>query len=246
MKTLPKVATAVYEVDLPIHGKKIKIRPFLAQEEKILLMAMEGGEEDDIKNALKQIISNCIVTKDIDIGKLANLDVEKIFIELRRRSVSETVNITFDLREVFECGADACPEKYKVAIKLDSIEVKNLDKKKKIIMLNDTVGVSLRHPTMETGNLSEAASTSKTQALFEFIANIIDEVFDGDEVTKADEFGQETLIEWVSTSFQHKQLEEAIDFLSNQPYLYKSFEIKCETCGKVKTQEATGLIDFFI
>ncbi len=244
MKTLPRVAASIYDVTLPVSGKKIKIRPFMAQEEKILLMAMEGADELEIGNAIKQIISNCIMTKDIEVSELPNLDVEKIFIELRRRSVSETIDIVFDLRELFECGKNECPETKKVNIKLDSIEVKNLSKEKKIIMLTDSIGVTLKYPTLNTSAVTP--NISKTEALYEIIAGVIDDVFDGDDVSNSSEFEKPVLLDWISNSFQHKQLEEIIEFISNQPYFYKEFEIQCPKCGMTKQHEAKGLIDFFI
>jgi hypothetical protein len=246
VKNLPIVATPEYSVTLPISGKKIKIRPFLGKEEKILLMAMENhnSTESDIKEALKQIITNCIVTSNVDIEKLPNLDIEKIFIELRKRSVSETIDMKFNLRETFECDKSDCPEVCKVTIRLDSIEIKNLSTKKNVIMLDDKIGISLKYPTMESSDIS--ATGSKTEALYEIIAGLIDEVFDGDDVTEASKFEKGTLVSWIENSFQHAQLEQVIDFITNQPYYYKEFEIKCALCGKTKPQEAKGLIDFFI
>lgn len=242
MKQLPRVATPEHSITLPAAEKKIKIRPFLAQEEKILLMALEGGKEEDIKDALKQIITNCILTKGIDVETLANIDVETIFIELRKRSVSETVELAFDLREMFDCGKSECPETYKTKINLGSLEIKNLSNEKKVIMLDENVGVVMRPPSMNT----DVSSENKTEALFEIIAASIKEVFDDSDVTPAEEFDKATLTEWISTSFQHKHLEEAITFLTNQPYYYKEIEVTCGICGMKKTQEAKGLVDFFI
>ena len=41
---LPKVSTPTYELALPSSGKKIKYRPFLVREEKILIMALESED----------------------------------------------------------------------------------------------------------------------------------------------------------------------------------------------------------
>ena len=70
---LPKINTPTYELTLPSNGKKIKYRPFLVREEKILIMALETEDQKQITDAVIQILSSCIVTRGIKIEKLATL-----------------------------------------------------------------------------------------------------------------------------------------------------------------------------
>ena len=82
---LPRIDTPTYELTLPSTKKKLKFRPFLVKEEKILLMAQEGDTSEEKIDAVKQIIRNCIL-QDIDVDKLSTFDIEYIFIQLRSKS----------------------------------------------------------------------------------------------------------------------------------------------------------------
>ena len=90
---LPKINTPTYELVLPSTGKKIKYRPFLVREEKILIMAMESEDMNQITNAIIQIISDCLLNKDIKVESLATFDMEYLFLNIRAKSVGETVEV---------------------------------------------------------------------------------------------------------------------------------------------------------
>ena len=49
---LPLIKTPEYSMIVPSTGEEVIYRPFLVGEEKILLLAMEGEDEDDIQNAV--------------------------------------------------------------------------------------------------------------------------------------------------------------------------------------------------
>ena len=57
--TLPRVEVPTYELTLPSQDLKVKYRPFLVREEKILFVAQETGDNLQIVNAIKDIISAC-------------------------------------------------------------------------------------------------------------------------------------------------------------------------------------------
>ena len=90
---LPKINTPTYEMTLPSTGKKIKYRPFLVREEKILILAMESENMKDITNSIIQILSDCILTENVKIESLATFDIEYLFLNVRARSVGETVDV---------------------------------------------------------------------------------------------------------------------------------------------------------
>ena len=92
---LPKINTPTYELVLPSTGKKIKYRPFLVREEKILIMAMESEDMNQITSAIIQIISDCLLAKDIKVESLATFDMEYLFLNIRAKSVGETVETLF-------------------------------------------------------------------------------------------------------------------------------------------------------
>ena len=113
---LPKINTPTYELTLPSNNKKIKYRPFLVREEKILIMALESEDTSQITSAVVDILNDCIITKGIDVTKLATFDIEYLFLNVRSKSVGETVEVNI-----------VCPDdnktSFEVDIDLDSIKV---------------------------------------------------------------------------------------------------------------------------
>ena len=97
---LPKIDLPLYEFEIPSSGKKIKFRPFLVKEQKILLMAMESKDAKESINAIKQIVSNCIVEENFDISQLSAFDVEYFFIQLRMRSIGEKISLSFQCKNI--------------------------------------------------------------------------------------------------------------------------------------------------
>ena len=90
---LPKINTPTYELTLPSNNKKIKYRPFLVREEKILIMALETENSEDISNAVVDILSECILTKGVDVTKLATFDIEYLFLNVRAKSVGKQLRL---------------------------------------------------------------------------------------------------------------------------------------------------------
>ena len=113
---LPKINTPTYELTLPSNNKKIKYRPFLVREEKILIMALESEDTSQITSAVVDILNDCILTKGIDVTKLATFDIEYLFLNVRSKSVGETVEVNI-----------VCPDDEKTSVEvdidLDSIKV---------------------------------------------------------------------------------------------------------------------------
>ena len=87
---LPKINTPTYELELPSTGKKIKYRPFLVREEKILIMALESEDMKQITDAIIQILSDCIQTRGVKVADLSTFDIEYLFLNVRAKSVGET------------------------------------------------------------------------------------------------------------------------------------------------------------
>ena len=90
---LPKISTPTYELELPSTGKKIRYRPFLVREEKILIMALESEDTKQISSAIVQILSDCIATKTVKVSELSTFDIEYLFLNVRAKSVGETVEV---------------------------------------------------------------------------------------------------------------------------------------------------------
>ena len=90
---LPKISTPTYELVLPSSGKKIKYRPFLVREEKVLIIAMESEDEKQIATAVKDVIKDCIVSRGVKVDDLATFDIEYLFLNIRGKSVGEDVEV---------------------------------------------------------------------------------------------------------------------------------------------------------
>ena len=138
---LPKVNTPTYELVLPSNNKKIKYRPFLVREEKILIMALESEDMKQITNSVVEILNACILTKGIRINTLSTFDIEYLFLNVRAKSVGESVEVNV-----------TCPDDNKtsvqVAIDLDSIKVKKNKKHSNIIKLDDVLSLKMKYPSM--------------------------------------------------------------------------------------------------
>ena len=120
---LPKINTPTYELVLPSNNKKVKYRPFLVREEKILVMALESEDMSQITNSIIQILTDCILTKGIDVASLATFDIEYLFLNIRAKSVGESVEVNV-----------TCPDDNRTTVEIDvnidSIKVKKNRKHK--------------------------------------------------------------------------------------------------------------------
>ena len=139
---LPKINTPTYELSLPSNGKKIKYRPFLVREEKILIMALETENQKQITNAVVEILDACIMTRGIKIKTLATFDIEYIFLNVRSKSVGETIKVNI-----------ICPDDEKTSVEipidLDSIKIKKDKSHTDIVKLDDNLSMKLKYPSMK-------------------------------------------------------------------------------------------------
>ena len=139
---LPKLATPTYELEVPSTGKKIKYRPFLVKEEKILLLAMETEDENQMANAVKVILGNCIQSPRFKIDSLSLFDIEYIFLNIRGKSVGESIELNV-----------TCPDDeetvVKVEVDIDDIKIQKTKGHSNIVKLTDTVSVVMKYPSMD-------------------------------------------------------------------------------------------------
>ena len=139
---LPKLTTPTYELEIPSTDEKVKYRPFLVKEEKILLMSMESGKNSDIIGAVKEIVSECTFNK-INLSTLPMFDVEYIFLQIRSKSVGETSKLRL-----------LCPDDNKtyadVEINLPDVKVQVEDGHNNKIELDNDMGIIMTYPTINT------------------------------------------------------------------------------------------------
>jgi hypothetical protein len=231
---LPSIATPEFKTVIPSTGESITYRPFLVKEEKILLMALEGGDVNEITNAIKKILKECVF-EELNVDELATFDVEFLFLQLRGKSVGEVVDLS--MSHTYETE---CKHRTDVAVKLDEINLTGL-RETTNIMVTDKIGVKLRYPTLKD-SVSIDQNMKETDMLFKIIAKCIEYVFDEESVYN--EFTEKEIEDWVSTLNQ-SQFKKIVDFFQEMPKLEKKVEWTCTKCGEKDEIMLEGLQSFF-
>jgi hypothetical protein len=234
---LPKVGYPTYEMVLPSNGKTIKYRPFIVKEEKVLLLALESEDEKEVKQAVKDLIKNCVLTR-IKVEELPSFDLEYIFMKIRAAAVGEviTMNVT--------CRDDGKTQVEK-KININDIEVFKPEGHSNKIMLTNTMGIMMKYPSMDRFIETEFLDKSvKTEEVFEFIAESIDQIFDAEEVWDSSATSKKEMVEWVET-LTAKQFEEIQHFYETMPKLQHKFTVKNPNTGEESDYVIEGLQNFF-
>jgi hypothetical protein len=236
---LPKIATPTYELEIPSLKKKIRYRPFLVKEEKILIIAMESEDNKQIANAVKNVIANCILSKGIKIDNLATFDIEYLFLNIRGKSVGESVEVLI-----------TCPDdnqtQVPAAINLDEIEVQTNEKHSRDIKLDDTLILRMKYPSLtefiknnfSTGNMMTVEDT------FDLIVSCIEQVYSEEESWSASDCSKKELVEFLDqlTSNQFKEIEK---FFDTMPKLSHIIKVKNPNTGVESDVVLEGLSSFF-
>jgi len=240
---LPKISAPIFELILPSTSKSIKYRPFLVKEQKILMIALESGEENDINNAIKQIINNCSVD-DIDVDKLPTFDVEYFFTRLRAKSIGETVDLIMRHKNLKNKSGKECNGETKISVNLMEIEVSKKDNHTdKIILDEETgIGVKMKYLTMNPLNKTDAKTDLDLATIS--IMNSIDYIFDKEEIYKKEDQTEEEIMDFIDNLSQ-KQFEKLAEFFETMPKLKHSVSWTCKKCGEKDTVEVEGMSNFF-
>ena len=234
---LPKIVTPSFELTLPSTGKKIKYRPFLVKEEKILILAIESNSMKDITRAIKDILKNCILTKGIKVDELPTFDIEYLFLNIRARSIGESIDL------VITCPDD---EKTKVnsTIYIDEIEVKKNDEHDINIKIDDTYTMKMKYPSLDQFIDENFVFEGQSDNSFEIIASCIDMVYSEEEAWEAKDCSKKELLEFVEqlNSMQFKQIEK---FFDTMPQLSHEIEVENPNTKVKSTVKLEGLASFF-
>ena len=236
---LPKVNTPTYELVLPSSGKKLKYRPFLVREEKILIMALETEDAKQITSSVIEILNSCILTKGVDITKLATFDIEYLFLNVRSKSVGETVEVNV-----------TCPDDNKttvsMSIDIDSIKVKKDKNHKNSIKLDDTLSLKLKYPSMEQfiENNFEINEGSEVTNTLDMITSCIDVIYNEEESWDASESTKKELEDFVD-QLNTKQFKMIEEFFTTMPKLTHTIKVKNPNTKVESTILLEGLAAFF-
>ena len=237
---LPKISTPLYELELPSNGKKIKYRPFLVREEKVLILALEGGDNKSITNAVKKILKDCISTRGVKIEELPTFDIEYLFLNIRGKSVGESLDLIV-----------TCPDDNKttvpVKVYIDEIGIKTNDQHKKDIVLDSNLILRMKYPSMNefiANNFEISGDVDQLDQSFDIIASCIDMVYNDEESWAASDCTKKELKEWLQ-DLNSKQFKELETFFETMPKLSHTLKV---TNPKTKVEsEITleGLASFF-
>tara|TARA_B100000941_G_scaffold146290_1_gene103805 strand:+ start:1063 stop:1785 length:723 start_codon:yes stop_codon:yes gene_type:complete len=237
---LPKITTAEYELKLPSSGKTIKYRPFLVKEEKILILSLESQDNKQITNAVKQVLKECVISKGIKIDQLPSFDIEYLFLNVRGKSVGETIDL------LVTCGDDGETE-VPVTISIDEITVSRSDDHSPDVELSDGYSVKMKYPSLSQfvdSNFGELEGKDVVDKSFDMVASSIDMVYNDEEMFSAAECTKKELKEWVEslTSAQFAKIEK---FFETMPKLTHTLEVVNPNTKKKNTVVLEGLSDFF-
>ena len=236
---LPKITAPSYELVIPSSKKKIKFRPFLVKEEKILILAMESQDSKQIANAIKDVLSSCILTRGVKVEKLATFDIEYLFLNVRGKSVGEQIEVTVT------CNDDGKTQ-VPTVINLDEIKVQYNKDHSSDIKLDDDYTMRMRYPSMDefiktNFNVKDDLNVDDT---FKLIASCIEQVYSEDESWAGTDCTKKELIDFVE-QLNSKQFKEVEKFFETMPKLTHTVKITNPNTKVENEIVLEGLQSFF-
>ena len=237
---LPKISTPIYELELPSTGQKVKYRPFLVKEEKVLVIALESEDTKQITTAIKTVIKNCIETKNVKVESLPTFDIEYLFLNIRGKSVGEEIEVNIICPDD---GETTVP----VKINVDDIKVQKNSEHNNKIKLDDSIMMELKYPSLDQfiKNNFDLNSTDTIEQSFELIASCIDKIYTEDEVWSASDVTKKELMEFLEqmNSSQFKEIEK---FFETMPKLSHTIKVKNPNTKVESEVVLEGLSSFFV
>ena len=235
--TLPTINVPTYELKIPSTKEKIKFRPFLVKEEKILLLALESGEDATISIALKQIVNNCTFEKLV-LDDLALFDLEYLFLRVRAKSVGEVAHIRV------MCPDDG--ETYvEVDVPLEEIEVNFPDELTSDIKITDTVGVTMGYPQFEDYYKEFDENETSIDYSMNLIRKSIKNIYEGEDIHEKVDFNDKELTGFLE-SLNTDQFTKLQNFFSTMPRLKYDVEVTNPKTEVKSTVTLEGLNSFFV
>ena len=239
---LPKINTPTHELVLPSTGKKIKYRPFLVREEKILVMAMESEDMKQVTTAIVDILNNCILTRGVKVEKLSTFDIEYLFLNVRSKSVGETVEVNV-----------TCPDdgetQVQMEIDIDSIKVQKDKNHTNIVKLDDNLSMKLKYPSLNEfieNNFDASSNSGKSEVAqsLDMITSCIDMIYNEEESWSSTDSTKKELSEFIE-QLNTKQFKEVEKFFVTMPKLSYKFKVKNPKTEVESEVVLEGLASFF-
>ena len=238
---LPTIETPTYELKLHSSNKKIKYRPFLVKEEKILILALESKDESEITNAVTDVLKKCILTRGVDVDKLPTFDIEYIFLNIRAKSIGEDIKMTVT------CPDDGLTE-VPVTVYVDEIKVVKPKDHKIDIVLDDNMTLRMKYPSISQfiENNFEVEDDPETvvDKTFKVVADCIDTVYTKEDAWDVNDYTPSERLDFVE-KLSSKQYKEVEKFFATMPKLTHTIEVINPNTKEKGSIVLEGLADFF-
>ena len=238
---LQTIETPTYELKLPSTNKKIKYRPFLVKEEKILILALESKSQNEITNAVTDVLKKCILTRGVKVDDLPTFDIEYLFLNIRAKSIGEDIKLTV-----------TCPDdgetKVPVTIYVDEIKVIRPKEHNIDIVLDDKMSLRMKYPSLnqfiESNFDTDDEAETMVDKTFRVVADCMDTIFDGEDAWEAKDYSAQERLDFVQqlNSQQYKKVE---NFFSTMPKLSHTIEVVNPNTKEKGSVVLEGLADFF-
>ena len=235
---LPKIATKTYQTTLPHSKQEIEYRPYLVKEERALLMANQSEDENEMVNAVINLVDACIITDNILIKTMANVDLEWAFLLIRSKSVGEEVR--------FQQKCSECDKEIDVLFDLQNVSVVTGETHSLEYKLEDhNIGIRFTLPTSKT--FLDLKGNDDASQIFDLIESCIYQVWDADQTyTRGQDFTNKEEVSQFFDQLEASHLEKIYDIVFEQaPKLVQTFTEKCPHCNHEKEYELEGITNFF-
>ena len=238
---LPTIETPTYELKMPSSGKKIKYRPFLVKEEKILIIALESRNQNEITNAVKDVLKKCILTRGVKVDDLPTFDIEYIFLNIRAKSIGEDIRLTV-----------TCPDdretQVPVTIYVDEIKVTKPEGHTNDVVIDDKLTLRMKYPSLNQFVESNFEVDDDPEALvnktFKVVADCMDTVFTEEDAWEAKDYTSSERVKFVE-QLNSKQYKKVENFFATMPKLSHTIEVVNPNTKKKSSIVLEGLADFF-
>lgn len=258
--SLPKISVPTHTVELPTNKKKYKFRPFLVKEQKLLLIALESKDHEQMKQAMRDIISACFFEK-IDVNRLASFEIEYLFMKLRAKSAGEVAEMAFrcenivkkpvigeDLQPTGEEKEDECGGVIEIAVNLDTVELDMTKVKPSKIVIGKgetgEVGIVMQFPTYEISEKYMGMTEATVESSMHMIADCVEAVYEGEQVYAGKDIDHAELVSFID-QIPTDKFQEIMEFLASAPRLSKELDLTCPKCKNHTKYTVEGLESFF-
>lgn len=239
---LPALDLPTYDLKIPSNGQMIKVRPFTVKEEKLLLVAAESNDGNEIINTTRQVVSNCILSENINLDKLPFFDVDYLFIALRAKSVGESIEVKFTCNNLVD--GQKCNNIFPAKIDITNCKVIKNENFPKDIDIGKGIKVRMKYPGYSI--MKALVETDKDiDKQTHIIANSIEQIQDKDKIYTSKDVTPNELIIFVE-NLTREQFNKLEAFVNNFPKFVVTAEADCPKCGFHHNIEYKEFISFFV